>query len=52
MSKPKAPYYYKDDSDTYHWDMKCSKNYYPNDGWKKTQTQPSGKEQCNECKKK
>lgn len=53
MSKPSAPYYYKKDGDTYHWEISCSKNAYsstdPN--WVKTYTQPS-KEQCNECKAK
>lgn len=54
MSKPSAPYYYGKDKDTYHWETRCSKNNYsPNDpNWVKTNTQPSGKEQCNECKAK
>ena len=54
MSAPKAPYYYKKNGDTYHWETSCSKNAYsPNDpNWVKTNTQPSGKEQCNECKAK
>ncbi len=52
MSKPSAPYYYKEGSDTYHWETSCSKNHYPAPGWKKTFTRPAGKEQCNECKTK
>jgi len=52
MSKPKAPYYYKVGRDTYHWETSCTKNNYPDPGWKKTHTKPSGKEQCNECKSK
>lgn len=54
MSQPKAPYYYKKDGDTYHWELSCSKNHYsPNDpNWVKTNTQPSGKEKCDECKAK
>jgi len=52
MSNPSAPYYYKVDGDTYHWETSCSKNHYPADGWKKTWEKPSGKEQCNECKSK
>lgn len=51
MSKPSAPYYYKVGEDTYHWKKTCSKNKYPDSGWKKTNTKPS-KEQCNECKSK
>jgi len=51
MSTPSAPYYYKEGSDTYHWETSCSKNYYPALGWKKTNSKPS-KEQCNECKSK
>jgi hypothetical protein len=51
MSAPSAPYYYKEGSDTYHWETSCSKNHYPAQGWKKTNTRPS-KEQCNECKSK
>jgi hypothetical protein len=51
MSTPSAPYYYKEGSDTYHWETSCSKNHYPAPGWKKTNSQPS-KEQCNECKSK
>lgn len=50
MSTPKAPYYHKTGSDTYHWEKSCSKNHYPDSGWKKTDTKPTGKEQCNECK--
>ena len=52
MSTPKAPYYYKDGSDTYHWETSCSQNHYPNDGWHKTWTKPSGKEECDQCKAK
>ena len=53
MSKPKPPYYFKEDSDAYHWERSCSKNHYPNPGWKKSNTLPSGKrDQCNECKTK
>ena len=52
MSKLNAPYYYKEDSDTYHWEKSCSKNHYPAPGWKKSETKPRGKEQCNECKSK
>lgn len=50
MSQPSAPYYYKDGTDTYHWESKCSKNHYPAAGWHKTNEKPAGKEQCNECK--
>ena len=50
MSQPSAPYYHRTDSDTYHWHTNCSKNHYPNPGWVKTNSKPSGKEQCNECK--
>jgi len=52
MSEPEAPYYYKVGRDTYHWETSCTKNNYPAPGWKKTNTKPSGKEQCNECKSK
>jgi len=53
MSKPSAPYYYKENSsDAYHWEILCSKNHYPDPGWKKSDTAPSGREQCNECKSK
>ena len=58
MSKPKAPYYTKDTSDTYHWETSCSNNHYthdntkPSNGWEKTNTKPSGKEQCDQCKSK
>ena len=51
MSTPKAPYYHKSDSDTYHWETSCSKNHHPDTGWQKTNNKPS-KEQCNECKAK
>ena len=50
MSSPSAPFYYKDGSDVYHWEPKCSKNHYPDSGWHKTYDKPTGKEQCNECK--
>lgn len=52
MSKPSPAYYYKEGSDTYHWERSCSKNHYPAPGWKRTNTRPSRKEQCNECKTK
>ena len=53
MSQPKAPYYYKEHgSDAYHWETSCSRNHYPAAGWKKSNTKPAGREQCNECKKK
>ncbi|MEZ8100534.1 hypothetical protein [Vibrio bivalvicida] len=52
MSTPKAPYYYKDGSDTYHWEKSCSQNNHPNSGWHSTNTKPTGKEQCNQCKSK
>lgn len=32
MSEPKAPFYYKKDSDTYHWVKSCSKNHYTESG--------------------
>ena len=51
MSTPKSPYYKKTSSDTYHWEKSCSKNRYPDTGWEKHSTKPSG-EQCNECKSK
>lgn len=35
MSTPSAPYYYKEGSDTYHWETSCSKNHYPATDWKK-----------------
>ena len=51
MSTPSAPYYYKESgSDAYHWEKSCHKNKHPAAGWKKTNTQPSGREQCNTCK--
>lgn len=50
MSSPKAPYYYKKGTDTYHWETKCSKNHYPDADWVKTDEKPASKEQCNECK--
>lgn len=50
MSEPKAPFYYKKDSDTYHWEKSCSKNHYQEEGWETTKDVPAGKEQCNECK--
>ncbi len=48
-------YYYKEDSDMYHWHFGCS--FVPTDvrknlEWKVTETKPSGREQCNECKTK
>ena len=52
MSKPSAPYYYKIGRDTVHWKKSCSNNNYPNTGWKKTNTKPSSKELCNQCKSK
>lgn len=54
MSTPSAPYYYKKSGDTYHWETSCSKNHYSssNSDWVKTNTKPSGREQCNECKSK
>jgi len=52
MSKPKPPYYYHINRDTYHWEASCSKNFYPSEGWRKSDTAPSGREQCNECKEK
>lgn len=53
MSTPSSPYYYKKDgTDTYHWETSCSKNHYPETGWVKADSAPSGREQCNECKTK
>lgn len=55
MSEPRAPYYYDKESDTYHWELSCSKNHYGEKGaenWEKTVTRPTGREQCNECKAK
>lgn len=53
MSKPKAPYYYKEGIDRYHQEISCSKNNYSlyDKTWIKTNKKPS-KEQCNECKSK
>ena len=50
MSKPTAPFYYKNGSDTYHWEKDCHLNKYPATGWEKSNTAPSGREQCNTCK--
>ncbi len=52
MSQPKAPYYYKNSSDTYHWETSCSKNHHPALDWEKVHDKPSNREQCNECKAK
>ena len=53
MSASSAPYYYKKEgSITYHWETSCSKNYYPAQGWIKSKTRPSGREQCKECERK
>ncbi|PHM28307.1 hypothetical protein [Xenorhabdus budapestensis] len=52
MSQPKAPYYYKKSSDTYHWETSCSKNHHPDPNWEKVYDKPSNREQCNECKAK
>jgi hypothetical protein len=52
MSIPKAPFYFKDGNDTYHWEFSCTKNHYPNSGWKKINSKPGNKEQCNECRSK
>ena len=53
MSTPHPPYYYKEyTSDAYHWERTCSQNHYPATGWKKSDTRPSGREQCNQCKSK
>lgn len=55
MSESKAPYYYDKESDTYHWELSCSKNHYGEKGsenWVKTFTEPAGREKCNECKAK
>lgn len=52
MSTPKAPYYYKDSGDTYHWETSCSLNNYPDARWTKGNERPAGKEQCNQCKAK
>jgi len=56
MSEPKAPYYYKRyGSDAYHWERSCSKvpaNVSTNPEWVVTNTKPSSREQCNECKAK
>lgn len=51
MSEPSAPYYHKNDSDTYHWEESCGNNYYPAAGWVKTDDQPT-KEQCDQCQAK
>ncbi len=52
QSEPSPPYYFKEDSDTYHWETSCATNRYPAPGWKKSNTKPSGREQCTECKAK
>lgn len=51
MSTPKAPYYHKPSSDTYHWETSCTQNNYPAQGWVKINNKPN-KEQCNQCKSK
>ncbi|NLF83705.1 MAG: hypothetical protein GX568_06955 [Candidatus Gastranaerophilales bacterium] len=48
-----ATFYYKKESDTYHWHFKCSKipcDVRNNPNWVIASTKPPGKEQCNECK--
>lgn len=55
MSTPSAPYYYRKGRDTYHWEKSCSKvptNVSTDPDWVVTNTKPSGKEQCNECRNK
>ena len=53
MSKPKAPYYYKEkSSDAYHWELSCHDNHYPADGWVKSDKPPSNREQCIHCQQK
>ena len=52
MSIPSSPYYYKDGSDTYHWERSCHLNNYPDLGWHKSDNRPAGREQCNTCKSK
>ena len=48
-------YYYKKDSDTYHWHFGCSHvpaDVRTNPEWEVTKPKPSGREQCNVCKTK
>lgn len=52
QSAPSPPYYYKDEPRyAYHWHKECSRNHYPNPGWVRVNKRPSGREQCNECKR-
>ena len=52
MSTPKAPYYHKRGSDTYHWELSCHFVANRTSDWETTYSPPAGKEQCNECKSK
>ncbi len=55
MSDSKAPYYYKEgsQSDAFHWKTGCSKNHYPSSGWKKVSSYEkipfNKRDQCKEC---
>ncbi len=47
-------YYYKKDSDTYHWHYKCHLvplDVETNSEWVVTDKRPTDREQCNHCKK-
>ncbi|MDR0984302.1 MAG: hypothetical protein LBL93_04760 [Ruminococcus sp.] len=53
MSPPRPPYYWKKDSDTYHWEKSCSNvpaNVSNNPDWEVGNSYPKWREQCDECK--
>jgi len=48
-------YYWKIGGDTYHWHRTCSHvpaDVESNPEWRVSETKPTGKEECNECKAK
>jgi len=51
MSKEKAPYFFKSDSDSYHWELGCKFNNYKssNKEWNISNRPPENKQACKNC---
>ena len=50
MSKKYKTYYYLIGEDTYHFELSCPDNHYPQVGWVSSYAEPM-KEQCGICQK-
>ncbi len=50
MSRPVAPYYFRTKRDeTYHWELLCPHNRYPDRDWDKASHPPPKRKACETC---